>query len=258
MEEEVTDSAFEVPAAVLCAFCGRSDCPGCFAQDGEPHSGVVAIVPWERPEGGAWSRLWATANAATRGAETFFAAIPDGPVRPALRFAVFAESVAVVSLLLALCALAAAALPRLALEVVLDPGLRHAALRWILVGTPAVVVWMVLAHGLHAVAVEAAARRRGGRPCRRRAWRFGLYACGWDLMTGPVGFAGTLLTAGWRAAAQLCWLSLAVPGMASLCFARGVCALPEPAARRARRWGSAAGTLLAVVTALAVGVLASL
>ena len=81
----------DVPAAVLCAFCGRGDCTGCGGAD-EQASGIVAIVPWERPGAGTWSRLFATAKLTTVGAESFFSALPDGEASPALRFAVVAES----------------------------------------------------------------------------------------------------------------------------------------------------------------------
>ena len=69
-DDDPVDSFFDIPAAVLCATCGQADCPGCTAAS-ETESGVVAIVPWER-SGGMWTRLWATANATTQGAEAFF------------------------------------------------------------------------------------------------------------------------------------------------------------------------------------------
>ena len=43
--DELLDS--DVPAAVVCAHCGDADCPGCLNE--QTRSGVVAIVPWERP-----------------------------------------------------------------------------------------------------------------------------------------------------------------------------------------------------------------
>ena len=83
MESAATD-AFDVPAAVLCAICGQADGTGGTPAD-EQASGVMAIVPWERPGGTAWSRLWTTAMATTQGAEAFFAALPDGAIPPAVR-----------------------------------------------------------------------------------------------------------------------------------------------------------------------------
>jgi len=185
-EDEAVDSLFDVPAAVLCAFCGQSDCAGCLPSD-QASSGVVAIIPWERPGAGGWSRLWATANATTQGADSFFSALPDGDVSPALRFAMLAEVLAVASLIALAVPLAALALPSLALEVVQSPALRGNALRWLLIGVPLLATWMVIAHATHGVALDVGASRQGARPQRRRALRFGLYACGWDLMTMPLG-----------------------------------------------------------------------
>jgi hypothetical protein len=88
--DELVDS--EVPAAVVCAHCGDADCPGCLHEN--TRSGVVAVVPWERPGAGAMTRLWATARATTFDADRFFATMPDGPIVPALRFAVASELIA--------------------------------------------------------------------------------------------------------------------------------------------------------------------
>src|SRR5271166_4550941 len=88
--DELVDS--EVPAAVVCAHCGEADCPGCLNEITK--SGVVAVVAWERPGAPALTRLWATARATTFDAETFFQTLPDGPIVPALRFAVVSELIA--------------------------------------------------------------------------------------------------------------------------------------------------------------------
>ncbi|MGH7437003.1 MAG: hypothetical protein ACRENE_15120, partial [Polyangiaceae bacterium] len=52
--EELVDA--EVPAAVVCAQCGDADCPGCLREN--TRSGVVAVVPWERPGASSLVRLW--------------------------------------------------------------------------------------------------------------------------------------------------------------------------------------------------------
>src|SRR5215813_12660054 len=74
----------DVPAAVVCAFCGKPDCSGCIAVE-EPTnaSGVVAILPWERPGLGLVTRLWATARLATLSHREMFASLPEGALRPA-------------------------------------------------------------------------------------------------------------------------------------------------------------------------------
>ena len=53
----------EVPAAVVCASCGKPDCAGCLdVAETTNASGVVAIIPWERPGLGWLTRLGATAR----------------------------------------------------------------------------------------------------------------------------------------------------------------------------------------------------
>jgi hypothetical protein len=256
-DDDVVDSMLEVPAAILCATCGQADCPGCTAAS-ETASGVVAIVPWERSNGGVWTRLWATANAATQGAEAFFTVLPDGEIPPAMRFAVLAELLAVFSMAAILVPLAALVLPNLALAVVQSPSLRVSALRWLCFGIPALSLWMVAAHVTHGAALDAGARRQGARPARRRAVRFGLYACGWDLMSGPLGALVMLITRGLREAVEVAELAMRVPGRASTALLTGVYQLPPDGVVRARRSGSIAAVLLAILSAAMVAAVVAL
>ncbi|WP_437929686.1 hypothetical protein WMF37_10585 [Sorangium sp. So ce291] len=244
------DEAFDVPAAVLCACCGQPDCAGCAAASDEG-SGVVAIIPWERPFGGVWSRLWATSKATTLGAETFFATIPDGALPAAMRFALLAETLAILSMVVALLPVIALALPSLTLELARNPVARASALQWLAIGIPALTVWMVLAHAVHGAALELGARRQGARPERRRALRFGLYACGWDLMAGPLGALVMLITGGIKGAEQILSASLRVPGRASTALLLGVYALSPDAAERARRAGSIAALAVTIASGFA-------
>jgi hypothetical protein len=249
-DDEVVDSLLEVPAAVLCATCGQADCPGCTAAS-ENESGVMAIVPWER-SGAVWTRLWATANAATQGADAFFGVLPDGEIPPAMRFAVIAELLAVLSMATLVVPVVALVLPNFALEVVQSPSLRASVLWWFSLGIPGLALWMVGAHVTHGAALDAGARRQGARPARRRAVRFGLYACGWDLMSGPLGAAVMLVTRGLRDALEVAELAMRVPGRASTALLSGVYQLPPEAVARARRSGSIAAALLAVGSAAVV------
>lgn len=248
-EDEAVDSLFDVPAAVLCAFCGQADCVGCSADAGS--SGVVAIVPWERP-GSTWTRLWATANAATLGADGFFAALPDGSVPPAFRFALLAEIMAIGTIVALLVPAVAVALPTLAVEVATNPAYRTTALRWLLVGVPCLAAWMIGAHVTHGLAIEAGARRQGGRPQRRRAVRFGLYSCGWDLMTSPVGAAVVLFSKGVTSFRELGSLSVRLPSLAATAFLKGVYGFRDEDAARARRIATVATVFIVVTTAVAV------
>ena len=249
-DDEPVDSLFEVPAAVLCATCGQADCTGCTAAS-ELESGVLAIVPWER-SGGVWTRLWTTATATTQGAEAFFAVLPDGELPPALRFAVLAELLAVASMAMLLIPFVALALPSLAISVVHDPALRWSALRWLGVGVPALALWMVIAHVTHGASLAAGARAQGARPQHRRAVRFGLYACGWDLMAGPLGGLVTLTTKGVRAAAEIGELAMVVPGRAAIALLHGVYQLTPPQIVKARRSGAVAAVLIALASAAMV------
>lgn len=246
--DAVDGDVFDVPAAVLCAVCGQADCPGCMPAD-EDASGVVAIIPWERPGAGTWSRMWATALATTQGAEAFFGAIPDGPLPPAMRFAVLCEVLAVASMVAALLPIAALALPNLAFQVIADPNMRQRALQWFVIGVPALALWMVIAHASHGAALDVGARRVGGRPQRRRALRYGLYACGWDLMTGPLGAVWVLFSKGMKATGEVMGLAMTVPGKASRALLSGVYGLPEEDVNRAYRTGTNAAIVLALVSA---------
>lgn len=247
--DAVDGDVFDVPAAVLCAICGQADCSGCMPAD-EGTSGVVAIVPWERPGAGTWSRLWSTALATTQGAEAFFGAIPDGPLPPAMRFAILCEMLAVASMVTALLPFAALALPNLAMQVIADPMMRQRAMQWFAVGVPLLALWMVIAHATHGAALDAGARKFGGRPQRRRALRYGLYACGWDLMTGPLGATWILLSRGVKATTEVMGLSMTVPGKASRALLSGVYGLPEEDATQAHRLGTKVAIVLAIVSAL--------
>jgi hypothetical protein len=255
-EDDFVDAFFEVPAAVLCASCGQSDCPGCTpASDDE--SGVVAIVPWER-RGPVWPRLWATATATTQGAEAFFAVLPDGEIPPAMRFALLAELLAVASMASVILPLVALALPNIALHVLETPAARLNAIRWLGLGVPAFALWMVGAHVTHGAALDAGARREGGRPQRRRAVRFGLYACGWDLMSGPLGALVMLVTRGIGDALEAAHLAVRVRARATDVFLEGIYQMPSNRVRRVRRIGSLHVVLLGFATAAILGAITAL
>ena len=93
-----------------------------------------------------------------------------------------------------------------------------------------------------------------------RGLRFGLYSCGWDLVTLPLGLAVVAITDGLRAAVKSAPLGLTVPARASRAYLRGVHQLDETQARAASRFaiGLASGIALlglAVVALLSVLIL---
>jgi hypothetical protein len=200
-DDDVAD-AMEVPAAVVCAVCGRCECPGC-TDERITHSGVVAIVPWERP-GDAWfSRFFATVQATTQGAETFFSALPDGSVLPALSFALLAELLAVGSMGALIIPVVLAVLPGLAHALVEHPETRQIVAIAATLGIVGLATLMVGTHALHGALLS--------KQARRRAVRAGLYACGWDLGASPAGVAIAMLAGGMRSAMLLSVASVTAP-----------------------------------------------
>lgn len=188
----------DVPAAVVCLVCGEADCLGCEEQE-QSRSGIVAIVAWERPGLSAWTRLWATGRSTTRDAETFFELMPDGPILPALRFAAICELIALGSFFVCLVPIALLVVPEFVRHVVFDPNARSIAARVFVLGFPASAGLMVLGHVLHGLSIDVGAVKQGSRRARSRALRFGLYACGWDLVASPFGALVVALKEGLRA-----------------------------------------------------------
>jgi hypothetical protein len=238
----------EVPAAVVCAQCGDADCPGC--QSELSRSGVVTIVAWERPGGRTLGKMWETAHAATRDAEAFFELLPDGPIAPALRFALLCELLASGTVIVLLLAIAAALAPGWMKHVVLDPGARELALRIFATGVPGLALLLVLAHAAHGMSLDIGAKKNGARSAAWRALRFGLYATGWDLVQSPIGAAIIGVKRGLGA-----WLSMHVSGVptrSSRAFLRGCYRLGGKAADKALGTSYVAAIIATLVGAFVI------
>lgn len=212
----------DVPAAVVCAFCGDADCTGaCERLDDLSRSGIVAVIAWERPGVPLFTRLWSTARSTTHDAETFFELLPDGPLTPAFRFAAICELCASTAAFLSFLAVAAVIAPEWLLQLALDPEARSVALRVIVLGLPAFAGMLVLAHAAHGLSIDMGATRNGARGARSRALRFGLYACGWDLVMGPLGVVVVAVKEGLRASLNLASSLSGIPRRATQVFLRG-------------------------------------
>lgn len=239
----------DVPAAVVCLVCGEADCTGCEDRD-LSRSGIVAIVAWERPGLPALSRLWSTARSTTRDAESFFELMPDGPVLPALRFAAICEMLATASMLLLIVPIAAVVAPEWLRHVAFDAPARGLALRVVFLGVPVLAGFLVFAHTIHALFIDIGAVKSGARRSRSRALRFGLYACGWDLVMGPLGAVIVAFKEGLAAAVSVLDLA-SVPRRATTAFLRGAYRLDGERAKKAL--GSATtGAVLATLFGLVV------
>jgi hypothetical protein len=244
--EELVDA--DVPAAVVCAHCGDADCPGCANE--LTRSGVVAVVPWERPGASALARLWTTARATTFDAERFFETLPDGPLAPALRFAIASEVLASVAMGLLLFAPLALLAPAWAKQVVLHEGVTVA--RVVSVGIPALATLLVAAHVAHGWALDLGARRSGARGATTRAIRFGLYAAGWDLVIGPLGVVVVAFKEGLRPALSVAAVGVGLPGRSARAFLRGCYRLDGVTAQPALRASYAAAVIATAVGTIAV------
>ena len=222
----------EVPATVVCASCGKPDCAGCLdVAETTNASGVVAIIPWERPGLGWLTRLWATARLATLSHREFFASLSEGGWRQPFEFALAAELMAATGV--ALCFSGGLALvPDFLTTAIHDDVVRMILLRAFAFGIPGLTGLMLVLHALHGLLVDRAARRSGSRK-RGRGLRFGLYACGWDLVTLPLGLLAVLLTEGPSNARRAAGLAVSVPAQATQAYLTGVHALSPDAARRA-------------------------
>lgn len=241
----------DVPATVVCALCGDAECPGCANEPSR--SGVVAIVAWERPGAPVFARLWGTARAATFDAERFFETLPDGPVAPALRFAVVCE-------LIAASAMVVAAAPIFALFA--PAWLRHLALeraalvaKLLVLGVPSLAALLVLAHAAHGWALHlgAANETTSGLPRgSSRALRFGLYAAGWDLVIGPLGAIVVVVKEGITKSLELLTVALGLPTRSARAFLRGAYRLEGKAAEPSLRASYAAAVIATIVGTIAV------
>lgn len=235
-DEEVDEGALdlsEVPAAVVCATCGLPDC-NCDVDRPSSFSGVMAIVPWERPGGSVLSRLWATAKLGTLSPEAFFAALPPGRVVPPLVFGVLAETLAALGLCATFAGLGLLFVPGLGAELLRNAALQGLVLRVMAWGVPSLALVMVLLHAGHGAALDASARKEGSRQSGR-GLRFGLYSCGWDLVTLPLGLLLLTLTDGPVSALRHSARGLTAPNSAAIAYLAHVHHFERDVAKRVSR-----------------------
>jgi len=224
------DDLLDVPATVVCAFCGNADCLGCAEE--RSRSGVISIIAWERP-GSTLLRLWSTAKASTMTAEAFFETLPEGPIAPALRFAVVSELAAAGAMLAVVGGSVLLGSALLFGSVPLDPASSWLLCRVAFASTFGLAFLLVVAHAAHGLALDVGARRSGAPANALRALRFGLYSAGWDLVLGPVGAVVLLVREGPSKAFSLARIAMGLPTRAALAFLRGTYRLDGAQARPA-------------------------
>jgi hypothetical protein len=105
---------------------------------------------------------------------------------------------------------------------------------------------MVALHVVHGVAIDRAARSVGSRR-RGRGVRFGLYSCGWDLVTLPLGLLAVALGDGPTAAGRALAAALTTPSLATRAYLGGCHALDPARVRSAARHAARLTALFACV-----------
>ncbi len=176
---------FDIPPAIACAHCGDPACEGCTPAEplarSEPP--VHLVLPWEDSNGSLLERLAWTSELSASRPQVTFGSLTSGSISRALSFAVLCELLAVASftLIWALCFYAA--FPFVAKQMLTSP-IVLALVSAILFG---LIGFVVGVHALWGVGLEWGIARAGGKADLNRGLRFGLYACGWDLLTSPAG-----------------------------------------------------------------------
>jgi hypothetical protein len=232
------NSEEEVPPVVCCSACGRADCPGCESRVSEP---PASVLPWEGP-GPWWLRLWLTTEASARTPDIVFGTLRPAGVFRALAFSLLAETTALGSFVLGAVPAAWLVLPGTMAAWVADPTAYASALVSLLAASGL----LVALHVLWGVSLEVGAKWAGSSFELRRGVRFGLYACGWDLVTSPAGFAVAVLRQGLGPSLALFGSAVRAPRTAMSVYLTECRSLDRAAARRARQvatWTAAMAVL---------------
>ena len=241
----------DVPATVVCARCGDPGCASC-ALEPVTRSGVVSVVAWERPGGTLLGRLWSTARATTKDVESFFGALPDGPVAPALAFALLAELLATLLWTVLAGLLVLAIFPAGAGASCSTPTLAASCSARSSLSIPAFALMLVVGHVAHGVSLDRGAQRTGSASCRRRALRYGLYATGWDVVIGPLGACVLAFKEGLVAAAVVAQCGAGLPTRSATAFLRGVYRLDAPRIKVALTSSYVAAAVATLVAAFVI------
>lgn len=174
----------DVPAIAVCAQCGDPSCPGHdFEQSGERP--IHRLLPWEDGETAPLKSLWRTAMKSASDLELWVRASRStgNGIGPAFTFALACEMLAVA----ATCGPLAILGGTLAWYLTHDV---HAVLTVLAVVARVSLVFvptMLLIHVVHHWVIAREGSKVGDPISRTAAIRAGLYACGWDLATGPAG-----------------------------------------------------------------------
>jgi hypothetical protein len=183
----------DVPAIALCATCGDPACPGhdLEASGERPIARARRAFAWEDGETPPLRALWRTSMATTADLDLWVraSAAQGAGVAPAFTFAIAVELLAVASL----CVPIAGGLALLAFQVSTSWALATRVIELVARIAAGFVPLMIVIHVVWQWSLSRGGARRGRTAVRTATLRAGLYACGWDLATGPLGVLAPLL-----------------------------------------------------------------
>lgn len=245
------------PPISVCVICGLAVCQGCARA---PRVPSLSPLAWEDPSQPWWLRLWRTALASSLEPQRFFGELPAGKVGEALAFAACAEVFALSSVAVPAALGLWVVSPEFTNQVLSNP----AACKILLFAWITFVLCMLGLHALWGACLDwgaqlPAARRLGGVSASWRSGvRFGLYACGWDLLTSPIGMLMTLLTRGPRRGWAPIGAAVRAPLLAQRAYLElclGADAAAQRSARRLSLYALSGGMLLLIALFLAATML---
>lgn len=189
----------DVPAIAVCATCGDSECPGHeFERSGERP--IHRLLPWEDGETPPLRSLWRTAMTTAADLELWVRASRStgNGIGPAFTFALACELLAVAATCVPLATLGGT----ITWQLTHDVGSVLTVLALIARIGLVFVPLMMIIHVVHQLVVAREGGRAGEPIARAASVRAGLYACGWDLATGPAGVLAPLFTLDFEGARQ--------------------------------------------------------
>jgi hypothetical protein len=175
----------DVPAIAVCATCGDPGCPGHDLHEVSGERPIHRSFAWEDGETPALRALWRTAMASASDVDLWIRAstLDDAGVAPAFTFALAVE----------IAAVAATCVPLAIAASIATWSLTHD--RWLATSMIALVARvgavfvpvMIAVHVVYQAMIARGGARRGRAVAGAKVLRAGLFSCGWDLATGPLG-----------------------------------------------------------------------
>ena len=178
----------DVPAVAVCATCGDPSCPGHdFERSGERP--IHRTLAWEDGVTPPLRALWRTSMATASNLDLWIRASTSGDsAGPAFTFALACELLAVS----ATCVPLAIAGTLVAWHFTHSLAMVGTVLQLCARIAAIFVPLMLVIHVVHQTIIARAGGKLGKTVGRTAALRAGLYACGWDLATGPAGVLAPL------------------------------------------------------------------